>query len=161
LWCRREEDRVARSTKEAWLEGPGDLREEDVEDVPISGMSVRVRGLSAKFSADVNAHVKLVSEGREQVAKLDVATMDQLKFQHGVVEPQFTLSEVAKIQEKFGPAFQKVLAKIDELSGTSEDATAAVETKFPSGGETPERSDVAVEHAAGSNGSDLPVRTGA
>jgi hypothetical protein len=152
---------MARSTKEAWLEGPGDLREEDVEDVPVPGMSVRVRGLSARFSADVNAHVKLVSEGREQVAKLDVATMEALKFSHGVVEPQFTKSEAEKIQALYGPAFQKVISKIDELSGTSEDATAAVEATFPAGGAAAERSDVAVGDAAGSNGSDLPVRTGA
>lgn len=152
---------MARSTKDAWLEGPGDLREEDVEDVPVPGMSVRVRGLSAKFSADVNAHVKLVSEGREQVAKLDVATMDQLKFAHGVVEPQFTQSEAAKIQEKFGPAFQKVLAKIDELSGTSEDATAAVETQFPAGGASEDGGDVGVGHPAENGRPDLPVRTGA
>ena len=63
---------MARSTKESWLTGPGDLQEADVEDVPVPGQSVRVRALSARYSAEVQGKLKLTQEGREQVAKIDV-----------------------------------------------------------------------------------------
>ena len=57
---------MSRSSKEAWLTGPGDLAEADVEDVPSPGQSVRVRALSAKYSALVQGQMKLVSEGTSQ-----------------------------------------------------------------------------------------------
>jgi len=149
---------MQRSTKEAWLTGDGDLREADVEDVPVPGQTVRVRALSAKYSAEVQGQMKLVSDGRDQVAKIDVAGMELLQFQHGVVEPSFGPAEVAIIQEKFGPAFRKVLAKIDELSGIDKEAIEKTEARFPAGGTEPDPG-VAVPDgvAAGNGGSDLPV----
>jgi hypothetical protein len=71
---------MSRSTKEAWLTGPGDLKEADVENVPADGMTVRVRGLSARYSAEIQGQLKLVQQGREQVAKIDVAAMELLQF---------------------------------------------------------------------------------
>jgi hypothetical protein len=138
-----------RSTKDAWLTGPGDLRETDVEDVPVPGQTVRVRGLSARYSAEVQAQLKLVQEGREQVAKIDVATMERLQFVHGVVEPQFNEHEAKQIQERFGPAFRKVVAKIDELSGIDKDAIEATEARFPEGEGGQERAYVGDGASAG------------
>lgn len=151
---------MARSTKASWLEGPGDLREADVEDVPVAGESVRVRALSARYSAEVQAQLKLTTEGREQVAKIDVPAMELLQFTNGCIDPEFSLSEATLIQEKYGAAFRKVIAKIDELSGINKEEIEKTETRFHSGGETsPGTPDDDV--AAGDRGPDVPVRVGA
>lgn len=151
---------MARSTKASWLEGPGDLKEATVEDVPVEGESVLVRGLSARYSAEVQSQLKLTTEGREQVAKIDVASMELLQFVNGVIDPEFTESEARLIQERYGPAFRKVIAKIDELSGIDKGEIEKVETRFPAGGETPAGApDDAL--AAGDRGPDVPVRAGA
>lgn len=148
-------------SKTSWLEGPGDLREADVEDVPVAGESVRVRALSARYSAEVQGQLKLVTEGREQIAKIDVPTMELLQFVHGVIDPQFNESEARQIQTKFGPAFRKVVAKIDELSGIDKDAIVETETRFPAGGESASGPDMGDGPSNGSPGSDVHVRTGA
>ncbi len=152
---------MARSTKASWLEGPGDLKQADVDDVPVPGESVRVRGLPAKYSAEVQGQLKLVQEGRSQVAKIDVPTMERLQFVHGCIDPVFTEQEASLIQERFGPAFRKVIAKIDELSGIDKEAIEATEQRFPDGGDAPAGGSVGNGAAAGSGGSDVPVRTGA
>lgn len=154
---------MQRSSKEAWLTGEGDLREADVDDVPTAGQSVRVRALSAKYSAEVQGQMKLTSEGAESVAKIDIAEMERLQFQHGVIEPSFGPLEVEMIQEKFGPAFRKVIAKIDELSGVDKEAIEKTEARFPHGGDEPRPgvgAPVPAGAAAGNGGSDLPVPAG-
>ena len=153
---------MSRSSKEAWLTGPGDLAEADVEDVPSPGQSVRVRALSAKYSAEVQGQMKLVSEGTSQVAKIDVAAMERLQFQYGVIEPTFGEAEVAIIQERMGPSFRKVVAKIDELSGIDKEAIEKTEQRFPDSGTVPDSEQpVRDEVAAGNGGPDLPARVGA
>ena len=122
------------STKQAWLEGSGDLREADVEDVPVKGQKVRVKGLAAAYSAAVQSQMKFEEIGGERRAKLDVAEMEVLQFAHGVVEPKFTRLEAKTIAEKYGPAFRKVIDKIDELSGIDKEAIEQTEQRFPDGG---------------------------
>jgi hypothetical protein len=129
--------------------------------VPVAGESVKVRALSAKYSAEVQGQLKLVTEGREQIAKIDVPTMELLQFQHGVIEPQFSRAEAEQIQERYGAAFRKVIAKIDELSGIDKEAIEKVEQTFPAGSGGEEGSDVGNGVAPGDRGSDLHVRTGA
>jgi hypothetical protein len=148
-------------SKDAWLTGPGDLKEEVVEDVPVKGQSVLVRGLPAKYSAEVQSQLKMTQEGREQIAKIDIASMERLQFQYGCVDPQFSAAEAAAIQERFGAAFRKVVSKIDELSGIDKDAIEKVEQRFPDGGAAPSGPDVGDGTPAGSAGPDVPVRTGA
>lgn len=152
---------MERATKDAWLTGPGDLKEADVEDVPVAGQSVRVRGLSARYSAEVQGQLKLVQEGREQIAKIDVPAMELLQFVHGVIDPVFNESEARQIQTRYGPAFRKVVAKIDELSGIDKEAIENTQTRFPAGGESPQGSDVGNGVAPGGAGPDLHVRAGA
>jgi len=121
-------------------------------------MSVRVRALSAKYSADVQGQMKLVQEGGSQIAKIDVAAMERLQFLHGVIEPEFGEAEVAIIQERMGSAWRKVIAKIDELSGIDKEAIEATEQRFPAGGDQPEDEPAADGVAAGNGGSPVPVR---
>jgi hypothetical protein len=56
---------MARSTKESWLQGPGDVQEASVEDVPVKGESVLVRGLPAAYSN------RAQSEALELIAEID------------------------------------------------------------------------------------------
>jgi len=152
---------LQRSNKASWLEGPGDLKEADVEDVPFPGESVRVRALSARYSAEVQGQLKLVQEGREQIAKIDVPAMELLQFLHGVIDPEFNEDEARQIQTRFGPAFRKVIAKIDELSGIDKEAIEATEQRFPAGGASETGPDMADGAPNGSAGPDLHVRAGA
>ena len=96
------------STIQDWLDGPSDLKEATVEDVPVPGKSVKVRALPAKFSAQVSGQMKVTTERGEQVATVDVPKMELLQFLHGVVEPKFEEDQVRLIQERYGPAFRKV-----------------------------------------------------
>lgn len=152
---------MSRSSKDAWLSGPSDIREADVEDVPVKGQSVRVRGLPAKYSAEVQGQLKLTQQGREQVAKIDVASMERLQFTHGCIDPTFTEAEAGIIQERFGPAFKKVVAKIDELSGIDKETIEATEQRFPASGASEAGPVVDDGTPTGSDRSDLLVRTGA
>jgi hypothetical protein len=152
---------MERSTKEAWLTGPGDLKEDDVLDVPVPGASVRVRGLPARYSAEIQGQMKLTTDGRDQVARIDVAAMERLQFVHGCIDPVFNEVEANQIQEKYGPAFRKVIAKIDELSGIDKDAIEKTEQRFQAGGTEAPGGVVDDGTPAGGNGSDLHVRTGA
>ena len=152
---------MSRSTRESWLTGPGDLQEAEVHDVPVEGESVKVRALSARWTAEVQGQLKLTQEGREQVAKIDVASMELLQFTHGVVDPVFTMDEARQIQERFGAAFRKVIAKIDEISGVDKEEIEKVEQRFPAGGAGETGPDLGDGAANGSSGSDLHVRAGA
>lgn len=152
---------MERSTKDAWLQGPGDLREAEVHDVPVPGMSVRVRGLSARYAADMQGQVKVVTQGREQVAKIDAAGMELLQFVHGVIEPTFSEAEARQVQERFGPAFKKVIEKIDALSGIDKDAVENAEARFPVGGGSETRQDLGDGASSGSSEPAVPVRASA
>jgi len=152
---------MKRSDKDAWLQGPGDLREADVEDVPVAGQSVRVRALSAKYAADMQGQIKIETRGREQIAKVDAAAMELVQFVHGVIDPEFTVAEAKQIQEKFGPAFKKVIAKIDELSEIDKDAIEETKARFPVDDGSEAREDVGDGTSNGSAGPNVSVRAGA
>jgi len=126
---------MSTSTKAAWLEGPSDLAEGIVEDVPVKGESVKVRALPAQFSNEAQSKaLKMVTGARgDQSATVDVAVMSRLQFEHGVIEPKFNAAEVKQIAEKFGPAFHKVVEKIDELSGVDKEAIETESAKFQAG----------------------------
>jgi hypothetical protein len=153
---------MGRSSKSAWLEGPGDLKEADVEDVPTKGESVRVRGLPAQYSNQASSEaLELKTIGRDQIATVNTARLEVLQFAHGCVEPQFTVEEAQKVSERFGPAFKKVIAKIDELSGVDKEAINEANARFPSGGASENGTDVGDADSTGSSGPSVPSRTGA
>jgi hypothetical protein len=152
---------MSRSTKDAWLKGPGDLATAEVEDVPVPGQSVLVRGLPAAYSNQASSEaLKMTTVGMDQVATVDTARLEVLQFAHGVTEPQFTVDEAQQIAEKYGPAFKKVIAKVDELSGVDKEALADATARFPSGGASENGADLGDAAAAGSDGPDVHVRAG-
>lgn len=126
-----------RSTRDAWLQGPGDLLEADVEDVPVRGQSVRVRGLPAAYSNQATSEALELITGRrgEQTAHINTEKLEVLQFAHGCIEPTFTVDEARQIAQKYGPAFRKVIAKIDELSGVDKEAIEKTNATFQAGGE--------------------------
>lgn len=155
---------MGRSTIDAWLNGPGDLREADVEDVPVEGMTVRVRGLAAGYSNEAQSEAtELKQVGQAQIVTINAARLEVLQFAHGVIDPQFTVDQAEAISQKYGPAFRKVIAKIDELSGLDKEAIVEAEARFPSGGNGTADSGEAglLATPTGSPGSDLPTRAGA
>jgi hypothetical protein len=130
---------MGRSTKESWLQGPGDLKEAEVEDVPVPGESVRVRGLPAQYSNEAASEAlemkTIIKRGREeQIATVNTATMEVLQFAHGCLEPSFSPEEAKVIATKYGPAFKKVIAAIDDLSGVDKEAIEEAQARFPVGG---------------------------
>lgn len=153
---------MKRSTVESWLEGPGDLDTRVIEDVPVKGESVMVTGLPAAYSAEIASQMTLVNEGNVQVAKVDKAKMEILEFVHGVVEPKFSKAQAQQVAEKYGPAFNRVIEAIDELSAIDKEEIEKAEVRFPA------RDDDAAGSGGGQNGSstgsggpDLPLRVGA
>jgi hypothetical protein len=130
---------MSRSNKDAWLSGQGDLREEEVVvDFPNKGDTLLVRALPAIVSARVQSQMRLETEGREQVAKMDVAEMEILQFAHGVIDPKFSEDEARQAAGQMGPAFRKVVSKIDELSGIDKEAIEQTELRFPDSRKAPD-----------------------
>lgn len=149
---------MERSSKDAWLSGKGDLEEADVEDVPVKGQSVRVRALPAAYSNQAQSESLVVKNvGREQIQTVDVAHLEILQFAHGVIEPEFTIDEAKQVAQTFGPAFRKVIDKIDELSAIDKEAIAEAEARFRVGeaGEGDDGAAEADEASAGSGGPTL------
>lgn len=144
---------MARSSKKSWLEGPGDLKEADVEDVPVKGESVRVRGLPAAYSNQATSQALEMVTGRrgEQTAKVNTDRLEILQFAHGVIEPEFTVEEAEQVAKRYGPAFKKVIAKIDDLSGVDKAAIEDAVARFPSESETTSGDDVGDGASAGSD----------
>ena len=154
---------MARSTKKAWLEGPGDLKEDTVEDVPVQGESVRVRGLPAAYSNQATSEALEMITGRrgEQTAKVNTAKLEVLQFAHGCIEPTFSVEEAGQIAERYGPAFKKVVAAIDELSGVDKEALDAANLQFPAGVEGQGHGGEAGSDESAPNGGGPAVPSGA
>ena len=144
---------MGRSTVQDWLDGPSDLKEAVVKDVPVPGKDVKVRELPAKFSAEVSGQMKVTTERGEQVATVDVPKMERLQFVHGVVDPVFTEEQAAVLQERYGSVFKKVIAKIDELSGVDKEAIEKAQATFPSPQRHANGTSEAVEVPAAGGGS--------
>ena len=151
---RGKETVLARSTRDSWLQGPGDLKEADVEDVPVPGESVRVRGLPAAYSNQATSEALELVTGRrgEQTAHVNTEKLEVLQFAHGCVDPTFTVDEARVIAQKYGPAFRKVVEKIDELSGVDKEAIERTNATFPAGGTGASNGGAAQADAAPSGG---------
>ena len=155
---------MSRSTKSSWLEGKGDLKEADVEDVPVPGESVRVRGLPAAYSNQAQSEaLEMKTIGQTQTATVNTARLEELQFVHGCVEPSFSEGEAHQIAQKYGPAFKKVIAKIDELSGVDKEAIETAEARFQGSrnGSPDKRETRGVPDAPGSSEPAVPARAGA
>ncbi len=152
---------MARSTKDGWLSGEGDLKEAEVEDVPVKGQSVKIRALSATIANAATSEAISTTEGRggTQQMKVDSVKLDIIRFAHGVVDPEFTIAEATILSGKYGPAFNRVVQEITKLSGLDAASVAETEARFPSLGDDSPRSN-GTDTAGGSGGPAVPSRTG-
>lgn len=144
------------STKDDWLQGPGDLAEADV-DVTIGGEAkrVRVRALPAAYSNQASSEaleMKTTARG-EQIATVNTGKLEVLQFAHGVIDPRFNVEEAQIVATKYGPAFRKVIEKIDELSGIDKEALEQATATFPSSGASANGSGVGDATPTGDGGS--------
>jgi hypothetical protein len=71
----------------------------------------------------------------DQIGTVNKAKMEVIQFAHGVIDPSFTREEAEEIARRYGPAFNKVIEKIDELSGVDKEAIEKATAQFPAGGE--------------------------
>lgn len=119
-----------RATKDDWLNGPGDLREEDFA-VPGMNKTVRLRGLSVgQVSMMAQICNKSTKKGESRV---DVVRFNVLRFKFGVVDPSFSEQEAAQIMEKWGPAFLRVTERIEALTNEDPEAAEEYKAQFPAG----------------------------
>jgi hypothetical protein len=102
------------------------------------------------------------SEGREQVTRYDLAKLRQLQVLHALVDPKLNSIEEARVfATRCGPAFEKLIEAIDDLSGINPEELEAAEQRFPGGGGSEVGQDVGVGAEAGAVGPDVAVRAGA
>lgn len=149
---------MGRSTKDAWLSGPGDLSEAEVEDVPVRGSSVLVRALPAAYSNKARSEAQeLKIVGNDQVVTINAEKLEILQFQYGVVDPQFTYDEAEQIAQRYGRAFRKVISKIDELSDLNMEAISEAAERFPAGREGEGRADVGDADGTGDSRPPVPA----
>lgn len=136
--------------KNAW--NKPSLKTSEVEVSELGG-SVRIRELPAEYSAEVASNVKLTTEGREQVARVDTATMEKLQFAYGVIDeqgaPMFNENEVVDLQKKHGRAFRVVIQAIDDMSGLDKEAIEKAEARFPARGASESGKNVGAGASAG------------
>ncbi len=156
---------MSRSTKQDWLEGPTDLREEVLEDTPVKGKSVKVRGLSAGYSSQAQTEAtETRTDGEQAFVTVNKAKLEAIEILHGMVDPKLdTIREAEMILERWGPAAVRVIEKIDELSAIDKEAIEQAKARFPSvGGETPAEASAngGGADADGGGGSVLPTRAG-
>lgn len=154
---------MARVGKDGW--GSSSLKRKEVHVEELGG-DVLVRELPASYSAELNQHATMKTIGREQIATIDLVTMERLKFAYGVIgddgNPLFTPEEAADIAAKHGRAFKVVLDAIDELSEVNSDAIKEARERFPDSGAVENGSSLASGRvAAGDGGPDVPTRAGA
>jgi hypothetical protein len=112
--------------KSSWLDGPGDLVEDDLE-VPGLGDSVRIRSLNAgEFAMVQNESMTMKGD----TMRFDTHRRQVLTFKHGVIEPRFSEDEVNVIAFKWGAAFRFVVDAINEISQSSDDDLKRVRARF-------------------------------
>lgn len=96
-------------------EAPPDCREEMFE-VPEWGGWIKLRSPTALASAKIKeAGLKIDTEG--QTMGMDIPNMERTQMQYGVVDPALSEEDVVAMQERFGPSWNRVVDRLDKLSG--------------------------------------------
>lgn len=112
------------------MEAGAKLEERDVEDV--FGGKVRVRELTAAQAARIQQAAVKPTRGGSSF-QMSIADAEVLKFQLGVIVPDLTddQNRVMRLYQRSGRDFRTILAAIDELSGTAENAMEDAKATFP------------------------------
>lgn len=84
--------------------------------VPEWGGEIVLRAPTAADAAAIKeSAVRLDESG--SVAGMDIGAMERRQILHCVIEPKLTAEQVEQIQRRFGPSWQRVIARLDKLSG--------------------------------------------
>lgn len=131
-------------TREALITA-SDLKTRTIKLESLGG-EVVVQGLGSYFASEAASEaMEVVSDGRQQTARVNKAKLESLQVFHGLVDPKLnSLTEAEQFLKQCGPAAQEVIDAIDELSAIDKEAIENAEARFPDSG--------AVE-ASGGNGS--------
>lgn len=113
------------------LGAPSDLKEETI-DVPEWGGAIKIRSLTAAQSAAIRQ--ASLDTSNPQKPKILFATLEKAQFKEGVVEPKFQDVQVTMLHQKSGPGFARVIKALDDISGTSKEATQATLESFQTSG---------------------------
>lgn len=154
---------MGRLTKDALL-AASDLKEEEVDLAPHVDGTVLVRSLPAAYSnqAVSEAMEMTTATSGAQTARVNSAKLEELQVLHGLVDPKLSsLEEVRQLSHQVGAAWQRIVKKIQDLSGVDEKAVERTNAMFQGGGQSKEG--VSAGNGAGS-GHDRPdqhARTGA
>lgn len=105
------------------------IREEDFE---FCGGLIKIRGLTAAEDAQVTEASLKVGEGRAKATKFRADIRQELIVMHGVIQPDLTLQDVKTLIATTGAdEIGRLISKIEELSGTSEEDREAAAAAFP------------------------------
>lgn len=106
--------------------------EERVVPVPQWGGAVRIKTLSQKQAGDLRKRATRTNPITRQ-SEIDNDLLEALLFVEGVVEPQFTMADYGKLQDKSMAAVSTVLKQIMDASGLTEDAMKNATKSDPDG----------------------------
>jgi len=98
---------------------------EQVIDVPEWGGQVRVKAFS-------KARELAIRNEAGGVDGLDNEKFEMLLFVYGVIDPVFTSEQVGLLKEKNGRVIDRVITRIMEMSGLTEEARQKAKSTFPS-----------------------------
>lgn len=113
-----------------------DIESEDIE-VPEWGGTVRIRGLSAKERALVEATMVAVQGEKLSIKVEALQTIRQRLVGAALVDEKgqrvFAESEIRDLSKKSGDVIQRLFEKAKELSGMSEEAAVSAEKNSENG----------------------------
>lgn len=128
--------------------------EERTVPVPQWGGAVRIRTLSQKQSGDLRRRATRTNMVTRQ-AEIDNDLLEALLFTEGVVEPEFTMADYGRLQDKSMAAMSAILRAIMDASGLTDgavkDATKSVTDELNTEIRVP-ASEGAWHDAGGTNG---------
>jgi hypothetical protein len=97
--------------------------------------TIKLRSPTARAAAEIKAAMMVLDTETETVS-MDVAAGERAQILHGIVEPALTPADVEVMQDRFGPVWQRVIARLDSISGPlgKPGAKSDAEAAFPEGG---------------------------
>lgn len=97
---------------------------EEVVSVPEWGGHVRIKG----FSKQRQLAIRDEAGGGDN---FDLAKFEMLVFVYGVIDPQFTSEQVGVLKDKSAVVVDRILTRVMELAGLTEEAREAAKSTFP------------------------------
>src|SRR5262245_16949785 len=128
-------DAMPRLTKDK-LTAANDLVEEDVE-LPALGGSVRIRSLPAAYSNEAAVKATEMKQvGRDQVLSVDKTKLEALQVYHALIDPKLdTVEEAINLATRLGASWNKLVERIDAISGVDKEEITKAEARFQRSGE--------------------------